>query len=207
MSVDQLARLKNHIQDSFLNKSPNYEVNASIKNMFNEDGCFISYNNEVVDEFSKGLTDPNKLLELMTPAFQRSNGKWTVEMQKRFVENVFCGAKTKIHLFEIKGDGEKSYSNFNKCGVLDGLQRSTALADFQTGKFDIFDGISWQGLMQSTGVFPRCKLSVSIYQFPTVKKAVEFYIDMNKGITHSPQDLESAYKYLESLDGSELEWY
>ncbi|MGR5367117.1 hypothetical protein [Photobacterium damselae] len=206
MSDNQIDKLRLHIERSFLHKSPNYEVAVPIKNMFNETGSFVSYNEKACEACESGdVIDPVELVAMMTPVFQRSNSKWDVGMQRRFVENVLCGAKTTLHLFEIKGDDHRG-GNFNNCGILDGLQRSTALADFQSGKFDVFDGISWEGLMQSKGIFPRCKLQVSIYQFPTVKEAVLFYIEMNKGITHSPEDLESAYKYLESLDGTELNW-
>ena len=201
MSVNQLLQLKGHVEKSFLHKSVNYEVNISIKDMFNENGSFLLYNTFASNAYQNGLRDPNGILELMTPAFQRSNTKWSVAMQRRFVENVLCGAKSTIHLFEIT-DKNSIYSLCN-CGVLDGLQRTTALADFQVGKFEIFDGITWKGLMASSGVFPRCRLTVSIYQFSTIREVVKFYIDMNKGITHSPEDLESAYKYLESLDGNE----
>lgn len=203
MTIDHLKKLNECISGSFFRKSSSYNVNCSPKKMFTDDGSFISYNNKAIVAYEQGEKDPETLLEMMTPAFQRENNKWSVDMQRCFVENMLCGAKTTIQLFEVK---VKNVGEFGRCGVLDGLQRTTAIVDFQKGRFDIFDGISWDGLMKSKGVFPRCRLEVSIYQFVNVKEAVEFYIQINKGITHSPEDLVSAYKYLESLDGTEMDW-
>jgi len=188
-----LEKLKNIIKASAFSRSPSYSVNVSFKDLFKRVGGLLSYNERVDSMVEKQPLTNQQIIEAITPEFQRSNTKWTQEMQKCFVENLLCGCATKIQLYDVIGRG----GELGDCFVLDGLQRLTAIAAYHSGEFSIFDGLYWNDV-NSGGVFPRLRLVVDIFQFESDIKACEFYIQMNKGITHSEDDLKTAYKFLET---------
>jgi hypothetical protein len=188
-----LDKLKKIIKTSAFNRSPSYTVNVSFKSLFKSVGGLLLYNERVDTMLADQSLSNHEIIAEITPEFQRQNTKWTQEMQKCFIENLLCGCETKIQLYDLKGQGS------DLCGslVLDGLQRLTAIAAYHSGEFPVFDGLFWNDI-NSKGTFPRLRLLVDIYQFDSDREACEFYIQMNKGITHSEEDLETAYKFLES---------
>lgn len=127
------------------------------------------------------------------PAFQRDNDKWTMEMKIKFVENCLLGYKGEIFLY--------SYNDIKTgCKILDGLQRTTALLDFQEGKFKVFgdiayDDISVLSIMNMTSYF----ITLRVFQFKDEIETVRFYISMNENITHSSEDIDRAKQYLNKL--------
>lgn len=44
-------------------------------------------------------------------------------------------------------------------------------------------------------------MPVRIYNFRSEVEAVDFYIEMNDGITHSPEDIEKARRYRATITG------
>lgn len=125
------------------------------------------------------------------PDFQRSNDKWSVEMQQGFVKNVIKGFNTVVMLYEIKEDIEK-YSEYSDCKIMDGLQRITAIHDFMKGKFKVM-GLSYKELIDANIIsFTSAPVRVTIYSFQNESEAIEFYIEMNENITHSPEDIKKA---------------
>jgi hypothetical protein len=131
----------------------------------------------------------------MTPEFQRSNSKWSREMQISFIENIICGYRSEIMLYSIKSE------NAGNCFILDGLQRTTSIQGFLDGEFPIFEEIFFKYLMSTKGWgIGRADFILKIYEFSSHVEACKFYISMNKNITHSPEDLIQAYKYLERND-------
>lgn len=140
-------------------------------------------NRDLSSEFS------TKLMEAMTPDFQRQNTKWSREMQISFVENVVGGLRSNIMIYFI------SSQDGGYCNILDGLQRLTALKAFIDGEIPLFGEYYYADVIKGGGVGNKV-IPLVIYEFPSHRAACEFYIAMNKNITHSPQDLETAYKFL-----------
>lgn len=188
-----LEKLKSIIRKSAFNQSPNYSVNVSFKDLFKRIGGLLSYNEKVELLVEKNHLSNDDIINYMTPAFQRNNTKWSRNMQICFVENLLCGLETKIQLYDVIDRG----SELGECFILDGLQRLTALSAFHSGEFPVFDELYWSN-MNSGGVFPRLRLTVNIFQFKSDREACEFYIQMNKGITHSEDDLKTAYDFLKT---------
>jgi hypothetical protein len=190
-----LQKLKIIIRESPFNRSPNYSVNVSFKNLFKRVGGLLSYNERVEKIVEKHHLSNQMIIKEITPEFQRSNTKWTQKMQRGFVENLLCGCETKIQLYDVKGRG----SELGNSLVLDGLQRLTAIAAYHSGEFPVFDDLYWDDV-NIKGIFPRLRLLVDIFQFDNDIEACEFYIQMNKGITHSEDDLETAYAFLNNSE-------
>lgn len=169
--------------------SPNYKVDFDSRRLY-ENLC--AYNVNVQNQNSS-LKDA---IAQMTPPFQRDNNKWTRDQQIKFVENLLSGCRSEITLFSLKKD------NLNECAILDGLQRITALAGFVCGDFAIFGDVYFDQVA-TPAVFGNGRLSLRIYEFPSLRQAVMFYIAMNEGITHSPEDIQRARDYLATLPEDE----
>lgn len=87
------------------------------------------------------------------------------------------------------------------CGIIDGQQRVTALQDWFEDKFPIFGDIYYSQLSHlRRAPFTHCRMSLIIHNFKTLPEAVQFYIDINEGISHSEQDILKAKNYLKSLE-------
>jgi hypothetical protein len=198
LNMSKINQLNSHIKSSAFNKTSAYSVNVNFKTLFSVDAGMLLYNDAINQLQEAKNFDSNKILTLMTPTFQRSNTKWSQKMQARYVENLLCGCNSEIQLFNISNSG----SELGNCLIIDGLQRSTAISDFQLGKFSIFEGIYWADIKSEMS--NRLRLKLSIYQFDTEIDAVEFYIQMNEGITHSESDLLVAYSHLENLKSAQL---
>ncbi|MCU8009935.1 DUF262 domain-containing protein [Shewanella sp. SM101] len=186
-----LQRLKEIVTQSSFYRSPNYSINANFKRMFHPAGSLISYNSRVEVLAEQNELKPDEVVRALTPEFQRSNARWSQAMQIQFVENLLCGCETKIQLYDVGERGGK----LDDCLILDGLQRLTAIAAFHNGEFAVFDELFWNDL-NGNGIFPTLKILVNIYTFGSDLEACKFYIQMNKGITHSEQDLKTAYDFI-----------
>lgn len=135
------------------------------------------------------------------PPFQRSNDKWTPDMQTSFVHNLLKGHKCDpISLYSI--DGNKS-----DCFMLDGLQRTTSISRFfvkRDMEFTLPDGriitseeIFNEGAYQA--FWGNTPFEVQVFHFESHLEAVEFYIELNENITHSSDDIARAKKYRDEL--------
>lgn len=141
--------------------------------------------------------EPERLFEYATPSFQRDSDCWTLRQQIAFVENCILGFKPSFLLYHVDGKHGEVERNY----ILDGLQRLTAISDFENGKFKVFDGaFDHQELIDNRVILPmRYRANIKIYTFKSESEAVRFYIDFNRGITHSDSDIERAEKYLKSI--------
>ena len=189
---NKLEQLKRIIQASAFHRSPNYSVNISFKDLFSERGSLLSYNTTVLESHQDKQLTPTQIIEAMTPEFQRENNKWTRAMQICFIENILCGCQSKIQMYSVRNSG----SELDECQILDGLQRLTAIASFQSGEFPVFKDIYFDNVASQKGVFPRLRFTLDVFTFDSDIEACEFYIQMNRGITHNERDLESAYEYI-----------
>lgn len=167
-----------------------YEVNVPLKNFIK---AIYGYNTAADDEPEDFL----KVVENATPAFQRDAGKWTRQMQIKFVENLFLGYTSVVMLGCIVAN-EKDSGSFDNAQIIDGLQRTTAIAKFLSGEFPIFadkiEGGFWACDIK-TATNPH-NLKIRIYEFKDEREMIQFYIDMNENITHSPEDIAKARSFL-----------
>jgi hypothetical protein len=135
------------------------------------------------------------LIKAMTPEFQRSNDKWSKERKIKFVENILSGYPSDIILFTVVND------LMDDCGIMDGQQRLTAIQDWFDGKFAVYGDIYYSQMSHMRRApFVDCRLSLVVHNFTTINEAVQFYIDINEGITHSSDDIDRARGYLKSIN-------
>lgn len=157
-------------------KSPSYRVDFDIRRLRSN-----------LDNYHPSILpsdDVKDVVQKMTPAFQRENNKWTFPQKQRFVENLISGCRSEITLYSLAGD-------VGCCHILDGLQRLTAVAGFIQGDFAVWGGLRFTEIADPL-VFTNGKMSLRIYDFASQDEAIDFYIAMNEGITHSPADIERA---------------
>lgn len=132
------------------------------------------------------------------PRFQRDNNKWSVEMQHDFIKNVIKGLRFHVTMYEVNKNPDK-LGLLSDCYILDGLQRITAIHAFITGKFTVF-GKTYQELVDDliiTGT--SMPITIKVFSFTSEAEAINFYIDINKGMTHSNEDIERARKVLDAV--------
>ena len=144
---------------------------------------------------SESNLHPDEFIKRFTPVFQRENTKWSRDMQIRFVENVLAGCPTNILVYSAESESEV----LDNCYLLDGLQRITAINDFIQGRFKIYSDFSYQEIPRRI-CLSNSRITVKFYHFKDHYEACQFYIDMNKHITHSEQDLEVAYTFMKNQD-------
>lgn len=189
-----MQKLKSCVEKSPFSQKPNYELNITFKSLFLVDGAMTAYNDAISLAMEERHLNPSEIVERLTPDFQRSNTCWSREMQISFIENLVSGCASKV-LFYYVGEPRDYMSD---CKLLDGLQRSGSIASFQQDEFPIFDDIYWSDLSKG-GILPIMYLTLEVYRFDTELQAVEFYISMNKNITHSEDDLLPAYNLIKEL--------
>jgi hypothetical protein len=163
--------------------SPQHEVTIWLSRFFNSITLYR-------DEFENTDASNEEIIAGMTPEFQRSNSKWSEEMQVSYIENVISGYRGELLLYYVDSqDG-------GFCYILDGLQRITAIKDFIDGNIKVFGGYTFDKLKEmKIGIKKGC-MTLKVYTFPNHKAACLHYIAMNKNITHSPEDLIPAYEFM-----------
>lgn len=102
------------------------------------------------------------------------------------------GYKPTIQLYTL----EETFKNksYQECQILDGLQRTTSMLEFINNEFTVFNGLSYEEYQKNN--LGMTLLSLEIFKFKTHEEACKFYIDINKGITHSEEDINRAYDFL-----------
>lgn len=145
------------------------------------------------EDYTEAVSDAD-LISSMMPEFQRDNDKWSIERKIQFVQNVISGYSTQIMLYTINNE------IYSDCKVIDGQQRLTALDDWFKGKFPIYGSVYFSDISnEKRAPFVDCRMEIIIHKFKSESEAVQFYIDINKGITHSNSDIERAEVYLKSI--------
>jgi hypothetical protein len=180
------AKYKELIATSPFNKSAHSTPTIDIKRFFSS----ISLYRDALESRSFDSESSAVLIKTMTPKFQRENTKWSREMQMSFVENVVSGFRSDIMFYYISSE------DAGFCYILDGLQRMTAIGAFVNNELPIFGEYYYSDIVASAGL-GRATITLKIYEFLNHKSACEHYIAMNKNITHSPEDLEVAYQFLD----------
>jgi len=184
MTEIEQIKLQNIIKSSAFNKQK-YEVNIPIRRFINSIMDYI--NDEVEPTFEN-------ILKYGVPEFQRNNDKWSREMQIRFVENIIKGFVTKIQLFVLEENYRKN--NFVGCQILDGLQRTTAISSFINGEFKLFnDTVGFEDIKDTFLRGINKTAILELYRFDTINDTIDFYVEMNENITHSPEDIQKALSF------------
>jgi len=176
------TELQTYIQKSAFNRQK-YTVNVPV-------GRFIR---SLMSYVTENIENPtyNDILDNGVPNFQRSNDQWTEEMQIKFVENVVKGLVPTIQLYEIKGEELKL-----GCKILDGLQRVTALSFFIEGKIKLFNNtISYIDIKDNILKGLSKTVIIEVFNFDNDNDAIDFYVEMNENITHSPEDIKKALSF------------
>lgn len=167
---------------------PSHAVTVGIKNFHQKLWDYIA-----PQERDEEDVDVETVLKNGVPEFQRDNDKWSLAMQVKYVENVMMGFRDEIYLLSYN-------STHTDCRILDGLQRTTALLDFQAGKFKIFGDIGYEDVNNNIAMsMTSYTTTLRLFQFNDEIEAVEFYIEMNENITHSEEDIAKAKAYLAKL--------
>lgn len=115
-----------------------------------------------------------------------------------------------IILYYIKGEDK-----YRSCKILDGLQRISALIrlvldhSFMIPTKPVSNTIEERDLISSydffnspelaNKLFQNARISIKIYEFESEADAVDFYISINKGCTHSEADIKKALEYKATL--------
>ena len=138
----------------------------------------------------------------LNPVFQRGH-VWTREQQVAYIENFLRSPQTvnkTIYMNDLF-----VYSNVDKVTdennmvagkivCLDGLQRLTAALDFVHGKFNVFNGVSYDDILNSpnrTRILNDCVFDINYLLLSNNKEVIDFYVDFNAGGTpHTKEEIE-----------------
>lgn len=191
-----ICDLKAILDSSILKKSP-YRVDLDLMTVFDGLSLYSRSNPDVTELGADKSAWPSLGSQYLfecgfVPKFQRDNTKWTDEMKSGFIENLLRGARTDVVLYSA----EQTKSGRANSRILDGLQRLSAICDFVSGKILAF-GYSCQELQEALIVNWSTTFGLSIYNFKSHADAAVYYIQMNRGITHSPEDILRAVTYFE----------
>lgn len=146
--------------------------------------CDINYLETWIEEESKNGLD-------LSPIFQRKCA-WTDQQRIRFVENsirrINDESSLTIRFNSPSWNTEKTpRSNLgDELAIVDGLQRLSAYRSFLRGEFDVF-GYNIKQLPKRV-LLRDLHLVFNIYAFQTRKEVLQFYLDINEGITPHPKD-------------------
>lgn len=144
-----------------------------------------------LDSENESHCNSDEFLSLITPRFQRENTKWPLDKKIKFVENILAGYKTTILFYSTEEGG----GHLRNCFLLDGLQRMTAIKDFLSGLFPVFDQFYAEDVKQNVS-FKQSRINAQFYHFKDDIAACEHYIAMNEGFTHCSDDIDIAYRFL-----------
>ena len=199
--MKSIKELKSMVKQSPFNKGY-YSVNVQLKSLLTG---VMFYIQDGYDEV-KGESFPvdetkwktEDLFHYGIPGFQRDNNKWSTSMQVKFVENCLLGHITEILLYNTKEINDAV--GLSRMWVLDGQQRLTALLMFLDGELKVFGGYTVTTLREGFEPILRGNsIKVKAYTFADEREAIDFYIAMNEGITHSPEDITKAREYRSGL--------
>lgn len=194
--MDLQSILEQNVARSAFGRGADHEIQISFKKLFQRNGDLSEQNYDVINAWESGELTSAQIIDMMTPSFQRENTKWTLEMQRRFIENIICGCPTVIELYDLEGPGFRTGQNQSK--ILDGLQRLTSCSAFVSNEFGIFEeNLHWDEIRDLRFFKAKHLITMRTFIFKDEFEACQFYIDKNRGITHSEDDLLTAYKFME----------
>lgn len=187
-------RLLSGIEENPFSRAPLEEITFSPRRFASQ---FLAMNVDAEAHFAEH-GDLKAALQIMVPGFQRDADKWSKEKQVKFIENSLSGLRTTLQIFGLANDTTYSNSIPLYSKVLDGLQRSTAWVDFIENKFTVFDGLNFDDI-KGMSLLNHVRCHLQCFVFNTEREACVYYIDINRGFTHSEADIARAERYMESL--------
>lgn len=199
---DDLNRLYDEFKASSFNRSF-YQVDMPFEDVILASLRYLD--KPTASDFEGGKItahDAAKVVLNSAPDFQRDNDKWSPNMQSSYVRNVLRGMRSSpIMLYRI---GNKSSG---PCKIIDGLQRMTALMRFfcddtmpiESASGEVFTSADIRNSEAFRGYMWNLIVPARVYSFRSEIEAVNFYIEMNEGITHSEADIKKARDYLMSI--------
>jgi hypothetical protein len=168
---------------------------------------------ELLDTLSrygdKGLGKGSTLeLQDLIPEWQMCTDKWTESTQKSFLEHILLGYRdATITLYTLTADYK--LGGYNKCKVLDGLQKCNAIGRFMQDGLSVFDDLSkslgyppltFSVLSELTAFVGVNKtVKVHIYKFESDLDALSFFIQSNRDVSPSVYDLDRAAEIYQRL--------
>lgn len=138
----------------------------------------------------------------LNPDFQRGH-VWTTEKQVSFIENFFRKITPNVLRFNCPTYfDEKEVKDLVAGDIVcvDGLQRLTAMRDFMSGKFKIFNSYFAEDLKNTPFDPRRSTFKVEMFDIPSKKELLRFYLDINTGgVVHSDEEILRVSKMFEDL--------
>ena len=127
---------------------------------------------------------------VVVPEYQRGH-VWTREQASAFVGHWLEGGTVPPIYIQRWADPDRSED------LVDGLQRVTALRDFNDGTIPavLHDGISFYLQQMDAGDQRRIRshsgptISIVYVTLPTLADVLSFYIRINQGVAHAPEEL------------------
>lgn len=187
-------RLLSGIEGNPFSRAPLEEITFSPRRFASE---FIAMNVDAEAHFAEH-GDLKAALQIMVPGFQRDADKWSKEKQVKFIENSLSGLRSTLQIFGLASDTTYSNSIPLHSKVLDGLQRSTAWVDFIENRFTVFEDLNFDDI-KGMSLLNHVRCHLQCFVFNTEREACAYYIDINRGFTHSEADIARAERYMESL--------
>ncbi len=147
-----------------------------------------------IQYWDKSQTETGHTLELC-PDFQRGH-VWTHQQKVAYVEFKLSGGFGSDVLIWNHPQWNRSWKA--NMVLVDGLQRLSAVREFISGQFTVFDGVGWGDIpaqeRPSTAQFYFTVASVQ-----SRKELLEWYLKLNSGGTpHSQADLDKVKALLET---------
>ena len=166
-------------------RTANYQVNNSLSG--------IEKSLEMMREQAESV---GGTLEL-NPDFQRGH-VWNEDQQIRFIESLIRGSAPVNIKFNCVNWGNNNSSeeeagmNPNSIFCIDGLQRLTAMRRFAAGEIKVFDKYYINDLDDTPFTTKGFSYNwvMEMYDFPTRRDLLQFYIDLNSGgVVHSDDEI------------------
>jgi len=180
--------------ENYLNSSPFSQMDmpttARLKHFGDTLLHFLDY--EKSSSLKGRLPNQDFNIQDYIPKFQRGNDKWSLDMKQKFILNILKGMRSSIILCRIGGE-------YSDAIILDGQQRLTAIKGFMTNQYPVIIKDKEYYYKDIENLYHTKTASIAFYiiNAKDLKEACRFYIDMNENITHSKEDIEIAYKFLE----------
>ena len=141
----------------------------------------------------------------LDPDFQRGH-VWTLEQQQAYTAfNIQNGISGRIVYFNHPG-WMKNFKGEFVC--VDGLQRITALIDFEENKFPVrvFNTVKQKFyrlyFKHLDGLYHHNVLKINVNNLPTRREVLKWYLELNSGgVIHSDEELKRVRKLLKQEGG------
>lgn len=184
-----INEIKNAIKNSVFNRENN-ELSIPITKLSDSLMKYVYYyiHNGI---FSRIGNISTETMPKFVAPFQRDYKPWDIKRKIAFVENVILGHRTTISLYSLKNDK-------SDCFLLDGQHRLHAILEFIEGDFKLFDNLYTFEELKENRVINSAQsiINLKIYTFNQMEEVIDFYVQINKDVTHSPEDIEKALNYV-----------